>query len=1088
LGFLPTILLGALPTVGANAQFPARTNGSYPQTFKVYNFPRIPVPWHSLLDVVNAQPDTVIYCDPLLINPDSVVIPPPGHTINEVILPIVEKAGGRLVRGDGFQIYVKPKLTLPPATPVMHIFTLLVLTAEGPLFQANISLVGPHFPNRTWMTNTMGIAHIECTDPAPTVRISYAGMKTQERRLSDRGTNSVEMQPSYDVADVEVTGYIGQSRRYNTGNIDVIQDPRPMPGGGVLGSMEGKAPGVVFTQTTGVPSGSSRLNIRGVSSLANGPDALYIVDNVPWGPGNQSLSNLPCGSAANSLDAFRPLEGTKIDRIEILKDADATAIYGSKGANGVVLITTAEARKDTTQFSLLAFGGLTAPSRDISLMDTRSYLATRREAFRLDKGTITPANAPDLNLKDTGNNTNWRRWLIHNPAYSSGIQSTVGGHDRNQTASYLLGLNGLWENSVFRTQPVHDNLNLSFNGNMRSKNGRFSLHGSVLAGRDDDNSLQTDVTQQTFLAPLAPRPDQLRDAAGRPVFAWDSIPLGNPWLFLSQTYKSHIHNFLADGIATYGLLPSLVLQTNAGKNIVSSNEYGQTPMSALPTGSPASSYFAYTRYESFIWESQLRYKKWLGAWHLDALGGYSLQTQRSGMNTQSAVGFNSDADLPYPGRAQQLDRDTVPTSTYSYKAVFGRLNIRWLDKYIFTASLRNDVSSRLGNAHGTFYSLGAAWLFSEDSFFRNNFRSLSYGKLRGSWGTTGNDQIGVHYLSSWSPQAAASFSNIPGWLPQGSTASGPGWATIKKLEFAVELGWFRDRLFFTAAWYRNRSSNQLLPDFAAPQIWRNYPGAVIENKGWELTLTAELIRTRQVNWGVSINWTIPTNRLVAFPDLDKTGLADQLIVGQPVDARKVYKSLGVDPATGVYRILDRNHDGVLDDRDMVIGAAPDITAFGGLTTTLRWKTLSVEAVFDARKKTGSNYLNPLYAANYPGTFGSFNSNMPSSMSARWQKPGDQSSIQRVSADSGSAANTILPLFSQSDGTMANTSFVRWRSLYISWQLPWNWKDRSGRRQTISLFLRAQNLLTITPYKGIVETESIIVLPPLRTWQIGLRLN
>jgi TonB-linked SusC/RagA family outer membrane protein len=1023
---------------------------------------------------------------------DTIVDVPKGHTINKVMQPIVDKMGFRLVRGDGPQISIKSRIILPTEAQVVRIFTLEVLAPKDePLVGASIGLSGSNrFSRKVWTTNSAGIAHIESTERSPAVWISYTGMQTQEKVLSDKGTTSVEMQPSSDALDVEVKGYTRQSRRLNTGDADVIsgQDLHPVSDAGLLNTLEGKVPGVAVTQSSGNTLGSSHLLIHGISSIVNGPDALYIVDNVPFAPGNQSLTNIPSGNAAGSLDAFRAVGINNIDRIEILKDADATAIYGSRGANGVVLITTTQTGRDTPMYSIEASTGITMLSQNFRMMNTRQYLAMRHDAFRLDQTPVTTSNAPDLSGPDTSNYTNWRKWLIGNTAHSYSVKSSITGGREN--ANYFIGLNGLSENSVYITQPLHTNLNLTFNGNLRPGNGKFTLHTYGMFGRDDDNQFLTDPTKESYLAPMAPDPDHLLDPNGRPVSNANNIPFLNPWYFLRQTYHAISQNFLLDGVASYQLWPSLSLQTNVGKNIVSAREYDQTPIIAYPAGpAPGSSEFSYTKYGSFILEPQLQFKKWIGSWHLDLLGGYSYQRQTGGMHTLSATGFTSDADLRHPELAPQLDPDSA-SSAYSYHALFGRFNIRLQERYILNMTIRRDGSSRLSpqSQYGTFYAAGGAWLFSSEPFVNEVLPILSYGKLRGSWGLTGNDQVGGHYLTSWSPNAAAAFQNIPGWPTKGSITSGQTWETIKKMELGIELGFVHDRLMLSAIWYRNRSSNQLLPDLTTPQNWRNYPGTVLENRGWDLTLTAQIIRKKDFSWNLSFNWSLPVNRLLAFPDLDKTGYAQRLIVGQSINALKTYKYLGVDAATGLYRFLDRNHDNKYDDSDLVITPAPDITAFGGISTTIRYKSFVLESLFDARKKTGSNYLGPLYSGNPPGTLGTLYSNAPASLTRSWKQPGDKTSVQKVSQDPDSPANMDLPFFTASDGMRVNTSFIRWRSLYLAYRLPWRLSKASAKiNVTPLLFLRAQNLLTITPYKGSVETESTIVLPTLRTFEIGIHL-
>jgi hypothetical protein len=262
----------------------------------------------------------------------------------------------------------------------------------------------------------------------------------------------------------------------------------------------------------------------------------------------------------------------------------------------------------------------------------------------------------------------------------------------------------------------------------------------------------------------------------------------------------------------------------------------------------------------------------------------------------------------------------------------------------------------------------------------------------------------------------------------------------------------------------------------------------LENKGWDFMLTARLICRKDIALDLSFNWSLPVNRLRAFPNLATSAFRGTLIVGRSVNSQKLYKSLGVDPATGVDRILDVNHDGQYTAPDLVVIKSTDVTGFGGLTATFRCKNIQLEITADARKKTGSSYLTSVYNGNLPGSASNLYSNAPASLTDRWEKPGDQASLQRVSADINSPANKMLMMFPSTDASQANTSFVRLRNLYLSYQLPSSLMDHFWKKTAVHLFLNTQNLLTFARYKGIVETENPLVLPPFRKIEIGIHLN
>ncbi|HXO73686.1 MAG TPA: hypothetical protein VN824_00625, partial [Puia sp.] len=431
-------------------------------------------------------------------------------------------------------------------------------------------------------------------------------------------------------------------------------------------------------------------------------------------------------------------------------------------------------------------------------------------------------------------------------------------------------------------------------------------------------------------------------------------PFFNPWTSLRQTYHSHLYNVLFDGVATYKVSPALTVTNNIGWNSLTSNEFGQFPISAQ-TPSPANagaSYFSHTRYTSFILEPQAEFKKNLGLLHMALLAGYSFQNQTADMNALSAFGIATDAQLMHPSSAANLF-PANDSMDYNYQAQFARFNFNWDDRYILNLTFRRDASSRINSIsqYEGFYAAGAAWVFSYERWIKENLPVLSFGKLRASYGTTGNDQIGGgHTLSSWAPNALINYVNKPGWAMRSLVAPGLNWEKIAKAEGGLELGFLNDRFLLSAVWYCNRTSNQILPD--KDNIWRNFP-VVLENKGWDLMLSAQLIHTKNISWNFSCNLSLPKDRLVSFPNLEQSNYKDMLIVGRSVNSSSsMYKYLGVDAKTGRYMFFDKNGDGNFDSSDYSVIGGPVVKAFGGFSSSFRYRNIQIEMLFDVRIATG----------------------------------------------------------------------------------------------------------------------------------------
>jgi len=428
---------------------------------------------------------------------------------------------------------------------------------------------------------------------------------------------------------------------------------------------------------------------------------------------------------------------------------------------------------------------------------------------------------------------------------------------------------------------------------------------------------------------------------------------------------------------------------------------------------------------------------------MDLLIGATLQ-QSTNKNLQVyGFGYSSDELMDDLSLASQLFFGSSVRSQYNYNAIFGRINYNWAGKYIFNLTSRRDGSSRFGseNLFHNFWSFGGAYIFSSEDFIKRNISFLSFGKLRGSYGTTGNDQIGDYrFLNLYSSTGAdVPYQNIPGMLPTGLPNPHLQWEETRKLQIGLDLGFFNDKFLFSTNYYRNRSSNQLL-DYKLPQITgfagvaSNFP-ATVQNSGWEFNIYATNVKTKNFSWSSNINLTIPKNKLIKFPDLETSSYANRLIVNQSINIKKVYEFGGVDPLTGLYQFIKRDgtltsnpKPSYLPDNDLTALVNTDQKLYGGLNNKFKYKNFELDFTFQFVKQTGLNYL----FGNLPGYFFSSTGNQPTSVLSRWQKVGNTSSIQRY--------NTTASISEQQDYAYESTaaysdaSYIRLKNLSFSWQV------------------------------------------------------
>jgi TonB-linked SusC/RagA family outer membrane protein len=603
----------------------------------------------------------------------------------------------------------------------------------------------------------------------------------------------------------------------------------------------------------------------------------------------------------------------------------------------------------------------------------------------------------------------------------------------------------------------------------------------------DDNNLPAAnlVYQARTLAPNAPA---LYNESG--ALNWEDGTFNNPLAALNAKYLSQTDNLIANANLSYKLFKGLELKTNLGFNKASMNQSRTNPHTVFNPdyglNSSISSITLNTAHrKSWIVEPQLHYSNTFGKAQLSFLVGGSLQQQTATRLLQFAKGFTSNSLIYNLAAASQLNVNADSEEVYRYRALFGRVNFNYDRKYILNLTARRDGSSRFGpeNQYANFGAVGAAWIFSEEAFIKNQLPFISYGKLRGSYGTTGNDQIGNYgFLDTYTP-SGLSYQGIQGLQPVQLYNPDYGWELNKKLEAAIEMGLFKDRINFSFAYYRNRSSNQLagipLPGTTGFTGVQANLDATVKNTGTEVELASVNIKRDHFQWKTFFNISFPKNKLLSFPGLEASTYANQLVVGQPLDINLLYNFTGVDPETGLYTFEDVDGDGSISKpNDLKTVAFLGPKYYGGLQNSLSYKTLSLDFLFQFVKKKGRNYM-----ANgaLPGTM----ANQPVEVLDRWQNAGDQSTLQRFSAGYDDDAYMAYINYYDSTGSVGDASYIRLKNIALSYTLPSHWSLGIGCR----IYAQAQNLLTFTKYEGPdPETEIYNNLPPLKMFSTGVEFT
>jgi TonB-linked SusC/RagA family outer membrane protein len=803
--------------------------------------------------------------------------------------------------------------------------------------------------------------------------------------------------------------------------------------------------------------------------------------------------------ANGSQSPLNSMNPNDIERIDVLKDADATAIYGSRGANGVILITTKKGKAGESRVSANIYTGLSKVSNKVKMLNTPQYLQMRKDAFLLDGVTATAATAPDLLVWDQAAYTDWQDLLIGNTAKLTETQVSFSGG--NAQTRFLLSGTYRDETTVLLGDFKFRKGGILLNADHTSLDKKFGVTSSVNFTSDENNSVPTDVSQYINLAPNYPA----RNPDGT-LYWFGNVQ--NPLAYLNRTYQTNTTNLIANTVLRYTLLPGLNIKANLGFTQSKMKQVQTLPASGFnpATFTGSTSQFGNSSVNSYIIEPQADYSFTAGPGKLNILAGASWQQNNNEGEYLQGSGFSSDALLKDILSASSITVRGADDRQYNYQSVFGRLNYDIRQTYLLNLTFRRDGSSRFGpgKQFGNFGAVGAGWIFTNEKAIQSALPFLSYGKLRGSYGTTGNDQIGDYqYLDTWG-STSFPYAGSAGLNPTRVYNPDYSWEINKKLEAAIELGFLKDDVLLTANYYSNRSGNQLIGNTLSSQsgftsFTANLP-AKVQNSGWEFELNTTNIKTKDFKWTSSINVSLPKNKLLEYPNLASSGDASSYEVGQSIRMIKGFKFTGVNAQTGMPEFLDVNKDGLISSPgDYVVLGETMPQLFGGFNNQLTYKNLSLDFFFQFVKQEAiTEDWGPLVGV--PGTM----VNKDLSVLNRWMKPGDVTGIPRASATSANAANTAYRNFYRSsDAAWGDASYIRLKNvslLYDLSSLTSKWK-----LYNTSVFIQGQNLITITNYKGLdpeingfdrrfvfpinpfgsVRTPAI---PVLKTFTVGLKLS
>jgi TonB-dependent starch-binding outer membrane protein SusC len=999
---------------------------------------------------------------------------------------------------------LSPRLNIPfhPIPPI----TGKVVGPDGqPIAGANVTVRGT---KRGAVTNADGSFSIEAKK-SDIIIISSIGFSDREITVNNSNAGVITLELSQSKLDeVHIIAYGTTSKRLSTSGTTGINadDIKTQPISNPLLALAGRTTGVTINQSSGLAGSALTVRVQGQNSIGKGNDPFYVVDGVPFSANLlPTLSDIlggggdiGIGIAPGSGNPFSFINPNDIESIEILKDADATAIYGSRAANGAILITTKKGSAGRTNIDVTAQTGFGHVANKMKMMNTQQYLMMRKEAYTNDGIPIPDQNLPvdqkyfdnfDLTVWDQNSYTDWQKELIGGTSKYTDIQTGISG-GTNQT-TFRLNVGYHRETTVFPGDFEDRKMSLGLTLNHSSLNQRFKIQFSASSLNDKNRLPGIDLTRQSLL--LSPNAPSLYKADG--TLNWEQIEIDplthdsistfdNPLGSYQNNYETKNNNLVSNLNLSYRILKGLTFRTTSGYSLLSSHEYATSKLISIApeyrSGTLRGGSYGNGEIKNWIIEPQLNYHVSIEQGSFDALIGSTFQQTNSEQQRLSGSGYSSDDATRSILNASTVRVFGGVNSDYKYNAIFGRLNYNLNDTYILNLTARRDGSSRFGRANQfhNFGAIGTAWIFTNERWVKNISRIFSFGKLRGSFGTTGNDQIGDYAFLGL-------YNIIVGRVYGGSNAlqvtrhSNPylQWEETKKLQIGLDFGFFKDQVLFTVNHFRNRSSNQLL-NYELPSITgfggvtQNF-AATLQNSGWEFSLNTINIRHKSFNWTSNFNLTIPKNKLIAYPGLPSNSYQ----FNQAVNITQIYSYAGLNSQTGLYEF--NTADGAVSPnpnffQDRIRLFTPNPKFYGGLQNTFTYKNFNFTFLLQFVNQKAAGFqlgLSGLAGGNF---------NVPVALLDRWQKPGDNVKYQKYST------NTYLDAAAFSDFVYGEASYLRLKNLSFSWSFPEMLTKRISI-QHVRVFAQGQNLFTFTNYTGLdPENVSSLNLPPLRVITFGIQ--
>lgn len=949
------------------------------------------------------------------------------------------------------------------------------------------------------MTDMNGDFTISVADTSSVLVFSYLGYQQQEIKVGARTDITVTLTESVkSLNEVVVIGYGTQKKRDLTGAIASVSSKdianQPVPDAGQ--AIEGKIAGVQVV-SSGAPGSNVNIQIRGVGTI-NDNSPLLVIDGVPTPADVNYLNNLNMNDIAS---------------MDVLKDASATAIYGSQGANGVIIITTKKGEAGKGRLNFNFYAGVQSVAHKVPLLNAQQFVQLNNEELTNANQATNPAYADPASF---GRGTNWLNAILRNAPIQSYTLSYSGG---SKNADYYVSAG------------VLDQQGVVIGSKYRRYNVQFNSNQKVLPWLKTGSNLTLEHDEKpsgggSVSAALAANPAQ-------PIYNTDgtySGPVGQSQWYGSVTNPVGLYNLVQNNTNGYNILgniyaeatiiPGLTFRTTPGLTATFYDTRTWSPENNLQPSPQAQSYLAesYNKSLTWNWDNYLTYDKTFGKdHHITIMAGTSAESSSFNYISGNITGFASDL-------TQQLrDGSTQPNidgdgSQWSLFSLIARANYAYKDRYLLTATVRRDGSSRFGEnkKYGTFPSASFAWRVSQEPFFKNIsfFDDL---KLRAGYGETGNQSIGNYQFASALTPALYAFNGtvVPIELAQNPSNPNISWETSKQTNIGLDATFFHTRITVNIDAYLKNTTGMLVP-YVLP-ISTGFTGSTVinagklRNKGLEFNITSRNL-TGAFKWTTDFNISFNQNKILSldqnaalFPGGSSIGLNGYLAinqVGSPINAFYGYVTQGIfqtpydveahatqvsgsdvynRTSAGDIRFKDLNNDGVIDAKDRTVIGNPNPTGIFAMTNSFSWKG------FDLSVALQGIYGNQIFNANNITLESMSGANNQSAyVLGRWEGAGTSNTIPRAIYGDPNENSRI------SDRYIENGAYMRIKNLTLGYTFPKTLLEHAGIR-SVRIYASAQNLYTFTKYTGVDPEVGLNgidqnVYPLTRTLSLGLNFG